>query len=1336
MGNRNKLAARFRLRANSPSGDTAAAAAAANVADALAADAGQSAVVGSGAGGGGGECSDACDDDESANCAPVLNSAPAAAATEAASTIASSATAAAAACVARPSPAADCANFDELTIEQIEMLDERIAGQQSQLDAYDARDKPSRLSHGFWMQQSSWLHSYTSYGGGSSAEFIKRQRAAKAAAALSLSSSSPATQMSIPILTTTPPPPPPPATQMQLSAVGEEAAAPEPKARRRNKRMRLARRWANIMRSAFGGGGGGGSGGRRKSSSRLRRASSSTRSRRSQLHQDTLAVPAARKPRKQRRRETAAESATSASDNNNNKSKRSWLLRSLSSSTSALLAPLVHNTSANVVAPSRTCQSSCGVNARRVTDETTTTQLSPYKQLVRAFGKHARSSPKKPARARPSDADASVGGSSSSLLGALLASPLFKRRAKRRDNALTTDDNDDDDDDGHIATHQQQRAPLQPRRELAGKKIRVAHAGGQAAAAAATTTTTLAKLAPAANQMLVKADDAASLGCARANEPQTYANERERGEIEIIMSATRVQPEQLDVDSDDDDDDGGDEMPAEQHKEDPTNAAHSLLPLIQPLGSSTSSFASSTMFVDSANASQLFGGGGGDGGDQDDAFNTTTSVSRAVKIALDEHHNSELNGSASALVPTSSIGRKPMQQQQQPHEPFERPASQPVGVVGGNDQQQTRGAGATVGGAIKNNFKKLVKRQQSVDSYRMSRELKNKARRQQEARNKHQSNEAIRSVVNPSGGAIALDAETLAAVDAAAAKRKYSMRNEELHVDVEPLAASSAAAALRIRVDTCASDSPSKDATPAVDEQRVSATPPNTLSLQTTTTAAAGHPGAFVVGSFSGCITPTYPTHHLPSPKYVSPNVKKYSNASTISSSIGGDYMSSGSFLPSAATSATSTPSNATQVTQQQRSNNLHEHQPQVAPSATAAAAAVDMSLVMHDEGLCESRASAMSQSPSLLGAVAVMTPEAVDGAHAPPFELDPVAAAKRAQLAEHIYDNKCGLGEDMKFLASLPELCDITFLVGETREPVCAVKSVLAARSRVFHKILFGNRRALVAAANSAPKEHTELVGSRRSSSPRAPQLHRVLAGKTSSPIGGNARSTSPSNQWSVVASDGSLIPVSSPLSNGGGDAADSAATDAPGNARSGRVSVASNGRESISQTSMGSQTPLVIGPGQTAAPAPKSKQRRGLIRDAGGSRLSRMFLKRASDPSLKQQQQLLPPIHNHTTTHNNSQSQQQQCYLDKMSSSQMSTTMIIEEFEPDVFRQLIEYIHTGCVLLQARTLLGLLNAADYYGLEQLRKACLRFVSCCITVDTGKFVSSCLVMQCMWASH
>ena len=69
----------------------------------------------------------------------------------------------------------------------------------------------------------------------------------------------------------------------------------------------------------------------------------------------------------------------------------------------------------------------------------------------------------------------------------------------------------------------------------------------------------------------------------------------------------------------------------------------------------------------------------------------------------------------------------------------------------------------------------------------------------------------------------------------------------------------------------------------------------------------------------------------------------------------------------------------------------------------------------------------------------------------------------------------------------------------------------------------------------------------------------------------------------------------------------------------------------------------------------------------------------------------------------------------------------MIIEEFEPDVFRQLIEYVHTGCVTLQPRTLLGrdlstecgdlshcfpgVMNAADYYGLDELKCACSGFI-------------------------
>uniref|UniRef100_A0A1B6D7J1 BTB domain-containing protein n=1 Tax=Clastoptera arizonana TaxID=38151 RepID=A0A1B6D7J1_9HEMI len=160
-------------------------------------------------------------------------------------------------------------------------------------------------------------------------------------------------------------------------------------------------------------------------------------------------------------------------------------------------------------------------------------------------------------------------------------------------------------------------------------------------------------------------------------------------------------------------------------------------------------------------------------------------------------------------------------------------------------------------------------------------------------------------------------------------------------------------------------------------------------------------------------------------------------------------------------------------------------------------------------------------------------------------------------------FENKTGLAEDMKFLASMPELCDVTFLVGETREPVCAVKAVLAARSRVFHKMLY-------------------------------------------------------------------------------------------------------------------------------QAPSPQRKKE-----TAPKENKLRLFLKRSSEPLLNLQNAAAQP------------------------SSNQHHTLIIEEFEPDVFRQLIEYIHTGCVTLQPRTLLGVMNAADYYGLDELRRACAGFVQCCINVDT-----------------
>ncbi|CAG0883359.1 unnamed protein product [Cyprideis torosa] len=164
-------------------------------------------------------------------------------------------------------------------------------------------------------------------------------------------------------------------------------------------------------------------------------------------------------------------------------------------------------------------------------------------------------------------------------------------------------------------------------------------------------------------------------------------------------------------------------------------------------------------------------------------------------------------------------------------------------------------------------------------------------------------------------------------------------------------------------------------------------------------------------------------------------------------------------------------------------------------------------------------------------------------------------------------FENKSGLADDMKFLACMPELCDVTFIVGETREPVCAVKAVLGARSRVFKRMLYTSNLQPIMKKRDPPSRGDKL----------------------------------------------------------------------------------------------------------------------------------KLFLKRSSEPVInlpngQQPQPLQHPEHQ---------------------------TIVIDEFEPDVFRQLIEYIHTGCVTLQPRTLLGVMNAADYYGLDELRRACSGFVQSCINVDT-----------------
>ena len=61
----------------------------------------------------------------------------------------------------------------------------------------------------------------------------------------------------------------------------------------------------------------------------------------------------------------------------------------------------------------------------------------------------------------------------------------------------------------------------------------------------------------------------------------------------------------------------------------------------------------------------------------------------------------------------------------------------------------------------------------------------------------------------------------------------------------------------------------------------------------------------------------------------------------------------------------------------------------------------------------------------------------------------------------------------------------------------------------------------------------------------------------------------------------------------------------------------------------------------------------------------------------------------------------------------------VIIKDFEPEVFKLLIDYTHTGGVILQSRTLLGLMNAADHFCLEELKQACIYSLERCITIET-----------------
>lgn len=47
------------------------------------------------------------------------------------------------------------------------------------------------------------------------------------------------------------------------------------------------------------------------------------------------------------------------------------------------------------------------------------------------------------------------------------------------------------------------------------------------------------------------------------------------------------------------------------------------------------------------------------------------------------------------------------------------------------------------------------------------------------------------------------------------------------------------------------------------------------------------------------------------------------------------------------------------------------------------------------------------------------------------------------------VLKNRYELCEDLKYVISVPELCDVTFLVGPEKTPMYGIKAILATRSR-----------------------------------------------------------------------------------------------------------------------------------------------------------------------------------------------------------------------------------------------------------------------------------------------
>ncbi|XP_033749670.1 serine-enriched protein-like [Pecten maximus] len=74
-------------------------------------------------------------------------------------------------------------------------------------------------------------------------------------------------------------------------------------------------------------------------------------------------------------------------------------------------------------------------------------------------------------------------------------------------------------------------------------------------------------------------------------------------------------------------------------------------------------------------------------------------------------------------------------------------------------------------------------------------------------------------------------------------------------------------------------------------------------------------------------------------------------------------------------------------------------------------------------------------------------------------------------------YQNTSALCDHLKYILSMPELCDVTFLVGPTKVPVHGVKAILSTRSRVMYQLILKNERGVAETKKSRKTRQSRLT-------------------------------------------------------------------------------------------------------------------------------------------------------------------------------------------------------------------------------------------------------------------